>query len=165
VFVDVVLLVGGGEHLALVDEVDAERFQDARLLRVADAAFGHHRNGHHGADSLDHLDRCHARHAAFAADVGRHPLERHHRRRARLLRDARLLGVRHVHESSRIGRVKFNPRGTISGQIDRPIGHNWPGRRSGVLDSGFEFWILSAKGDDPCRPKRALPREPRCSRS
>ena len=35
----------------------------------------------------------HARHAALLADVGRHALERHHRHRARVLGDARLLGV------------------------------------------------------------------------
>ena len=35
--VDVVRLVGRREHLALVDVVDAERFEDLRLGEVADA--------------------------------------------------------------------------------------------------------------------------------
>ena len=38
VLVDVVSFVGGGEHFALVDEVDAELLQDLRFGKVADAA-------------------------------------------------------------------------------------------------------------------------------
>ena len=44
-------------------------------------------------DAFDHLDGAHARHAAVAADVRRHALERHHRAGARVLGDLRLLGV------------------------------------------------------------------------
>ena len=42
--VDVVRLVGRGEHLALVDVVDAERLEDLGLDEVADAGLGHHRD-------------------------------------------------------------------------------------------------------------------------
>ena len=44
--VGVVDLVGRGEHLGLVDVVDAERLQDLGLDEVADAGLGHDRDGH-----------------------------------------------------------------------------------------------------------------------
>ena len=37
-------LVGGRQHLALVDVVDLERLQDLGLHEVADAGLGHHRD-------------------------------------------------------------------------------------------------------------------------
>ena len=43
---------------------------------------------------------AHAGDAAVAADVGRHPLERHHRGRAGVLGDLRLLGVDDVHDDA-----------------------------------------------------------------
>ena len=58
------------------------------------------------AHGLDHLDRGHARHAALAADVGGHALERHHRRRARVLGDARLLGVRDVEDHAALQHLR-----------------------------------------------------------
>jgi hypothetical protein len=89
---DVVLLVRRGQHLALVDEVDAERLEHARLEEVADPHLRHHRDRDRALDALDHLDAAHARDAALLADVGGHALERHHRGGARLLGDLRLLG-------------------------------------------------------------------------
>ena len=50
VLVDVVGLVGGGEHFGLVDEVDAELLQDLRFGEVADAGLGHDGNGDGGDD-------------------------------------------------------------------------------------------------------------------
>src|SRR3712207_8183311 len=41
--VDVVGLVGRGEHLGLVDVVDADGLQHLRLDEVPDAGLGHHR--------------------------------------------------------------------------------------------------------------------------
>ena len=49
--------------------------------------------GDRGLDALDHRGVAHAGDAAVAADVGRDPLERHHRDRAGVLGDLRLLGV------------------------------------------------------------------------
>ena len=96
--VDVVRLVGRGEHLGLVDVVDAERLEHLGLGEVADAGLGHHRDGDGGLDALDHLRVAHAGDAAVAADVGRHPLERHHRDGAGVLGDLGLLGVDDVHD-------------------------------------------------------------------
>ena len=71
VLVDVVLLVGGSQHLGLVDEVHAERLEDPRLGEVADAALRHHGDRDGGLDLADLRDRRHARDAAVPADVGR----------------------------------------------------------------------------------------------
>ncbi len=92
------LLVGGREHLALVDVVDLERLQDLRLDEVADARLGHHRDRHRLLDLHDLGRVGHARDAALGADVGGDALERHHRDRPGLLGDLRLLGARHVHD-------------------------------------------------------------------
>ena len=96
--VDVVLEVGGRQHLGLVDVVDLERLQDLRLGEVADAALGHHRDRDGLLDALDHVRVGHAGDAAVAADVGRDALERHDGARACLLGDLRLLGVDDVHD-------------------------------------------------------------------
>ena len=48
----------------------------------------------------------HAGDAAVAADVGRHALQRHHGARARLLGDARLLGVGHVHDHAALEHLR-----------------------------------------------------------
>ena len=45
VLVDVVRFVGGGEDLALVDEVDAQLLQDLGFGKVADAGLGHDGDG------------------------------------------------------------------------------------------------------------------------
>ena len=96
--VDVVLEVGGRQHLGLVDVVDLERLEDLRLDEVPDPALRHHRDRHRLLDLRDLLRVGHARDAAVAPDVGRDALERHHRARACVLGDLRLLGVDDVHD-------------------------------------------------------------------
>jgi len=98
VLVDVVLLVGRRQHLGFVDVVDAERLEDLSLDEVADPGFRHHRDGHCGLDLLDQAGVAHPRDAAVPADVGGHPLERHHRARPGLLGDAGVLGGDDVHD-------------------------------------------------------------------
>ncbi len=98
--VDVVGVVRGGQHLGLVDVVDAEALQDLRLDEVADARLGHHRDGDRGDDALDHVGVAHPRHAALRADVGGNALQRHHRHRAGALGDAGLLGGDDVHDDA-----------------------------------------------------------------
>jgi hypothetical protein len=98
VLVDVVVLVGRGEDLGLVDVVDAERLEDLCLDEVADAGLGHHRDRHGVHDPRDHLRVGHARDAAGLADVGWDTLERHHGDGASVLGDLRLLGSDDVHD-------------------------------------------------------------------
>ena len=98
VLVDVVLLVGRGQHLGLVDVVDAQRLQDLRLHEVADAALGHHRDGHRLHDLLDHVGVGHAGHAAGRPDIGRHPLQRHDGAGPGVLGDLGVLRRHHVHD-------------------------------------------------------------------
>jgi len=98
VLVDVVFFIRGGEHFALVDVVDAQRLQNLRLDKVADARLGHHRDGDRGNNALDHLRVAHARHAAVAADVGGHPFQRHHRAGACFFGDARLFRRDDIHD-------------------------------------------------------------------
>ena len=126
--VDVVGLVGRGEHLALVDVVDAERLEDLGLDEVADAGLGHHRDGDGGLDALDHLRVAHAGHAAVAADVGRHPLEGHHRDGAGVLGDLGLLGVDDVHDDAALEHLGQAPlhaegAGAAGGVGGRRFGH------------------------------------------
>ena len=125
--VDVVGLVGRGEHLALVDVVDAERLEDLGLDEVADAGLGHHRDGDDGLDALDHLGVAHAGHAAVATDVGRHPLEGHDRDGAGVLGDLGLLGVDHVHDHAagqHLGQPPLHAEGP-----GRRLGHEVQSRR------------------------------------
>ena len=104
--VDVVLFVGGREHFALVDVIDAQRFQNARFHEVADARLGHHRNGDRAHDLFDDGDVGHARHAAFFADIGRHALQRHHGAGARVFGDLGLLGVGDVHDDAALQHLR-----------------------------------------------------------
>jgi hypothetical protein len=85
VLVDVEVFVGGRQHLALVDEVDLEGFENAGLDEVADAALGHDRDAHRRLDGLDHRRVTGAGDAAVLADLRGHALERHHRAGAGLL--------------------------------------------------------------------------------
>ena len=64
--VDVVRLVGRGQHLGLVDVVHLERLEHLRLDEVADARLGHHRDRHRLLDLADLGRVGHARHAALA---------------------------------------------------------------------------------------------------
>ena len=97
---DVVRLVGRGEHLGLVDVVDAEGLQHLRLDEVADAGLGHHRDGDRADDALDHVGVAHAGDAALRADVGGHPLQRHDGDGAGVLGDLGLLRGDDVHDDA-----------------------------------------------------------------
>ena len=100
VFIDVMCLVGGGQHLALVDEVHAQLLKNLRFGKVPDARLGHHGNGDGLNDLLDQAGPGHAGHAALGADHGRHALESHHRNGAGLFGDARLFDAHHVHDDA-----------------------------------------------------------------
>ena len=96
--VDVMRLVGRSEHLALVDVVDVESFEDLGLHEMADARLGHDRDADRLLDLDDLLGVGHTGHAALFADVGRDTLQRHDRAGARLLGDASLVGRGDIHD-------------------------------------------------------------------
>jgi hypothetical protein len=104
--VDVMGLVGRGEHLGLVDVVDPDGLQDLRLGEVPDPALGHDRDGHRGDDAVDHVGVTHPGHAALGADVGGHALKRHHRDRAGVLGDLGLVGRDHVHDHAALEHLR-----------------------------------------------------------
>ena len=118
-----VRLVGRREHLGLVDVVDPERLEHLRLGEVADAGLGHDRDGDRRLDPLDERGVAHTGHAAIAADVGRHPLERHHRNRAGVLGDLGLLGVDHVHDHATLEHLGQAPLDTL-GPVLRGLSHD-----------------------------------------
>ena len=106
VLVNVVIFVGGGEHFALINIIDPERLQNLRFDKVADARLGHHRDCHCGNDALDHIGVTHARHTTIATDVSRHPFQRHHRTRAGLFGNARLLRCHHIHDHAALEHLR-----------------------------------------------------------
>ena len=113
VLVDVVLFVGRREHLGFVDEIHLEGFEDPRFGEVADAAFRHHGDRHGRLDRTNLRDGRHARDPAFAADVGRNALERHHGGGARVLGDLGLLGIDDVHDDAaleHLGEADFHAK-------------------------------------------------------
>ena len=97
VLVDVVALVGGGEHFALVNIVDAYGFEDAGFHKVPYADLRHDGDGDGLHDALDHVGVAHAGHATVRADVGGHALKRHHGGSARVFGDACVLSRHDVH--------------------------------------------------------------------
>ena len=100
------LLVGRGENFALVDVVDAQRLEHARLDEVPDAAFRHHRDGHRGHDLEDLLGVAHAGDTTGSADVGGDALERHDRDRTRVLGDLGVLGGDHIHDHAALEHLR-----------------------------------------------------------
>jgi hypothetical protein len=99
-FIDLKFVVGGREHLALVDAIHLHRLEHLRLDKMADAHFCHHRNTDRPLDAGDHVGIAGPRDAAMFADVGRHPLERHHRTRSGVFGDTSLLGIDHIHDDA-----------------------------------------------------------------
>jgi hypothetical protein len=102
----VVGVVGRGQHLGLVDVVDAERLEDLGLDEVPDPRLGHHRDRDRGDDAVDQVRITHPGHTALGADVGRHPLQRHHRHSAGVLSDLGLIRGDHVHDHATLEHLR-----------------------------------------------------------
>ena len=98
--VDVIHVVGGGEHFGLVDVIDLDGLKYLRLREVTDAALRHDRNGHGLLNAFYHFGIGHARNSACRADIRGNAFERHDRARARLFGYARLLGRGDVHDNA-----------------------------------------------------------------
>src|SRR5450759_3031731 len=122
--VDVVLLVGRGQDLGLVDVVDAEGLQDLRLDEVADAALRHDGDRHAGHDGFDDRRVGHAGHAAGGADVGRDALEGPDGHRARVLGDLRLFDRDDVHDHAaleHLGEAGLDAQGRGGGAVAHSV--------------------------------------------
>ena len=122
--VDVVRLVGGSEHFALVDVVDLQGLEDLGLDEVTDAGLGHDGDADRLLDLDDLLGVGHAGHAAVSADVGRHALQRHDRARAGLLGDDGLLGRGDVHDDpalEHLGETSLYSKCAFFSTHDRPF--------------------------------------------
>jgi hypothetical protein len=124
VLVDVVLLVRHGEHLGLVNVVHLQRLQHLRLHKVPNARLCHNGQRHLPLDAQDHVRVRRARHAARMADVRGHALQRHHRHRARVLRNACLRRINHV-----LQRVKGGGGGCL-GEAGRSTRRSKEGTRT-----------------------------------
>ena len=95
--VDVPHIVGGRQHLALVDVVYLYRLENPRFGDVAYAALCHHWYRHGILYRPYHRRVAHAADATYRPYVRRDALESHHRACARRLRYLRLLGRGHIH--------------------------------------------------------------------
>ena len=104
-----VRLIGGGEHLGLVDVVHPDRLQHLGLGEMPDPALGHDGDGHRGDDPVDHVGVAHPGHAALSADVGGHALQGHHRDGAGILGDLGLIGRDNVHDDAALQHVGHAP--------------------------------------------------------
>ena len=93
-----ILLVGGGEHLALVDHVNADLLEHLGFDEMADTHLPHNRDRDR-IDDLRHLRGIgHPRHASRLSDIRRDALEGHDRNRSCLFRDDCLLCIDDVHD-------------------------------------------------------------------
>src|SRR5215475_13061146 len=76
--INVVGLVGGGKDFGFVNVINTEFLQNLGLSKMADAAFGHHRNGDRFHDLANLFGGGHACNAALSANLRRNTLERHY---------------------------------------------------------------------------------------
>src|ERR1035437_755193 len=123
VLVDVVFLVGRGEHLGLVDVVDPKRLEHLRLDEVANAALGHDRDRDRLHDRADQRRIRHPRHAALLSDVCGHAFQRHYRAGAGVLGNLGVLGSDHVHDHAaleHLGEPRLDLEGALHGAMPIP---------------------------------------------
>ena len=119
--VDVVHVIGGGEDLGLVNVIDVDGLQNARLGDMPDAHFRHHRDGDGLLDAFDHGRVAHAGDAACRADVRGDTLERHDRACAGILGDFRLFRGGDVHDDAtfeHLGEVPVEFRAIFFGHVN-----------------------------------------------
>lgn len=97
---DVALVVGRGQNLALVDVVDTKGLEDLAFDEVTDTGLGHDGNGDGGLDLFDDSRVGHAGNAAVLSDVSGDTLEGHDGASTGFLSNTGLLGVCHVHDDT-----------------------------------------------------------------
>ncbi|MPM69177.1 hypothetical protein SDC9_116121 [bioreactor metagenome] len=93
-------IVRRGEHLALVNVIDAYGLQDLGLHEMTYAAFRHDRYRYRIRYPLDHQGIAHPRYAAGCAYVRRYPFQCHYGAGPCLLGYERLLRGRNIHYDS-----------------------------------------------------------------
>ena len=98
--VDVVNIIGGGQHFRLIDVVDFDGFQKLRLYKMPDSALRHNRNTDRFLNALDHLRIAHSGYTAGCTNICRNPLQRHYRTRTRFLCNLCLFRCCNVHDDS-----------------------------------------------------------------
>ena len=98
--VNVVFIISGREHFALVNVVDLDGLQDLGLNKVADAALRHDRDRNGLLNALDHLRVAHAGHAAGSTDIRGDALQSHNGAGACVFCDLGLLGGGNIHNNA-----------------------------------------------------------------
>ena len=117
--VDVVGVVGRGQHLGFVYIVDAQTLKNLRLHKVPNTGFSHHRNRYRIDDALDEVRVAHASDAALRANVCRHALQSHHGHCTSVFSNLRLIRVDHVHDDAALehfGHAALDEIGTDLGR-------------------------------------------------
>ncbi|OPZ77722.1 MAG: hypothetical protein BWY79_01059 [Actinobacteria bacterium ADurb.Bin444] len=99
------MLIGRGQHLGFIDEVDLQGLQDLRFHEVPNTHLGHDGDGNRFLDLGDLGGISHAGHTALRPYVGWHPLQSHDRAGTGFLSDLGLLGVGHVHDHATLERL------------------------------------------------------------
>ena len=166
--VDVMRFVRRSEHLALVDVVDLQRLENLRLGEVADPHLRHYRDRDGPLDRVDQRRVAHARHAALATDVRRHPLERHDRHRAGVFGDFRVLRGDDVHDHpapQHLGEASLHPVGTgqptfrtvVSQLFVRCHTPNLPGQATNSAGRDLPIHAASSPSSLAGRSRRARP--------
>ena len=97
VFINVIRIVGGSQHLGFVNIVNLNGLQNLSLHGVTDAHLSHNGNAHRLLNALDHLRIAHARNAARSANVSGNALQSHNGARAGSFGDTCLLRRGNVH--------------------------------------------------------------------
>jgi hypothetical protein len=100
VLINMVELVGGGEDLGFVDEVDGQGFKYLGFDEVPDADLGHDGDGDGLLDGLNHAGVRHARDTALGADHSGDALERHDGDGAGMLGYDGLVNVHDIHDDA-----------------------------------------------------------------
>lgn len=116
VLLDVVLLVGGSENLALVNVIDAEGLEDLAFDKVADTGLGHDGDGDGVLNFPDHGRIRHAGDTAVLTDICGDTLQGHDGAGAGLLGDAGLLRVHNVHDDAalqHLGEAGLDGKGAL----------------------------------------------------
>ena len=93
-------VVGRGQDLRLVNEVDAEGLQDLGLNEVANTGLRHHRDGDCLNDAVNHVGIRHAGDATLGTNIGGDALKGHHGGGAGIFSDLGLLRGHHVHDDA-----------------------------------------------------------------